>query len=126
MKTWLASSLLLTVALIAGCSQPSDTTTTETSPADADATSSVSTTMNEYCPIMGSEVTEDGGRTEWNGQMVGFCCPGCIEKFEALSDDEKAAALAKAEAEHAGHNHGDHDHGNHDHGTHDGEATEAS
>lgn len=49
---------------------------------------------NTVCPIMGHEVTDDGGHAEFDGKTVGFCCTGCIEKWEALSDEEKAAKLA--------------------------------
>ena len=49
---------------------------------------------NTVCPIMGHEVTDDGGRVEFGGKTVGFCCPGCIEKWEALSDEDKAAKLS--------------------------------
>ncbi|HBN77129.1 MAG TPA: hypothetical protein DD473_15200 [Planctomycetaceae bacterium] len=54
-------------------------------------------TANEYCPIMGGKVTAEGGTTEWNGKTIGFCCDGCDEKWEALSDEEKAAKLAAAQ-----------------------------
>jgi len=52
--------------------------------------------INETCPVMGNEVEDDGGSTEWKGKTVGFCCPKCIDKFEAMSDDGKKAALEKA------------------------------
>lgn len=66
---------------------------TETASADTDSAATASNTM---CPIMGEAVTDDGGTAEWNGTTVRFCCPGCIEKWEALSDDEKKAKLAEA------------------------------
>ncbi len=66
---------------------------------------------NTVCPIMGHEVTDDGGRVKFDGKTVGFCCNGCIEKWEALSDEDKAAKLAsrpKDDHEHEdGDSHGD-------------------
>lgn len=46
---------------------------------------------------MGGEVTDDGGRVDFNGQTVGFCCPGCIEQWNALPDHEKEAKLAASD-----------------------------
>ena len=63
---------------------------------------------------MGGKVTDDGGRVDWNGQTVGFCCPECIPEWNELSDDDKREKLAEAEEagqedSHAGHSHdGDH------------------
>ena len=64
--------------------------------------------VNTHCPIMGHEVTDDGGRTDYKEGTVGFCCPGCIDTFNALDDAAKDKALAtkgvgieEAEAEEA-------------------------
>ncbi|MFT7464282.1 MAG: hypothetical protein ACI9EF_002632 [Pseudohongiellaceae bacterium] len=51
------------------------------------------------CPQMGNPVTDEGGSVEWNGMTVGFCCDGCGEKFEALDDMSKGAALVKVGVE---------------------------
>ncbi len=50
--------------------------------------------VNTHCPIMGHEVTDDGGRTGYKEGTVGFCCPGCIDTFNALDDAAKDKALA--------------------------------
>ena len=64
--------------------------------------------VNTHCPIMGHEVTDDGGRTDYKEGTVGFCGPGCIDTFNALDDAAKDKALAtkgvgieEAEAEEA-------------------------
>lgn len=79
--------------------------------AETETAAVVVAASNTVCPIMGHEVTDDGGRVEFDDKTVGFCCTGCIEKWEALSDEEKAAQLAsppKDDHEHeAGHDHGD-------------------
>lgn len=68
--------------------------------------------VNTLCPIMGHDVTDDGGRVDYDGKTVGFCCPGCIDQWNALSAEEKAASLAsppahdhEAAGDHAGHDH---------------------
>ncbi len=78
--------------------------------------------VNTHCPIMGHEVTDDGGRTDYKGGTVGFCCPGCIDSFNELDDAAKEKALATkgigVSEEADGHEHGEegHDHdGDEDH-----------
>jgi len=115
MRLSLLLALLTVLPFAAGCSQP--TAPTET--ADS-AQSSETEIANKNCPIMGHEVSAEGGMTTWNGKTIGFCCEGCKPKFEALSDDEKAAKLAAAdEGEHG-------DHADHDHGDESSEAAAAS
>jgi hypothetical protein len=99
---------LLSIVLIsvAGCSE-SDTESFNTPAVDITLTP-----VNQLCPIMGSAVTEDGGAVEFDGKLVGFCCPSCDGKWSKLSDTDKAAKLAAA---HDGHDHDtDHEHGDGD------------
>jgi hypothetical protein len=51
--------------------------------------------FNTACPIMGGEVEADGGESMFKEQKIGFCCGKCVTKFDALSDTDKVAALAK-------------------------------
>lgn len=109
---------LLSVALIVvfaagpmiGCKKPADTGNggrATTQPAGAEkgappATKPVATvaTVNSKCPIMGntfnSEKVAPELVREFAGQKVGFCCAGCPEKWDNLSDIEKTAKLAAA------------------------------
>ena len=53
--------------------------------------------VNAKCPIMGSvikpeKVTADLIK-EFKGQKVAFCCAGCPDKWDAMSDEDKAAKL---------------------------------
>jgi hypothetical protein len=68
---------------------------------------------------MGSAVTEDGGTVEFDGKLVGFCCPSCDGKWNKLSATDKAAKLDSADEAHGGHDHSDHEHGDHKHGDHE-------
>lgn len=84
------------------------------SPSDEAPSEQTGVATNTHCPIMGGKVTAEGGSADWNGQKVGFCCPECIGKWEALSEEDKAKKLVKARdaakaadgADHAGHEHG--------------------
>ena len=65
----------------------------------------VAVASNTHCPIMGHEVADDGGRVEYDGKTVGFCCPKCIPKWNALSDEDKVAQLESPPSD--DHEHGD-------------------
>ncbi len=52
-------------------------------------------TVNTMCVLMPNEAISAGVTTEYKGMKVGFCCPGCVNKFNAMSDSDKIAKLAK-------------------------------
>lgn len=47
--------------------------------------------VNDTCPIMGTPVKSTVGTATHEGHEVGFCCPGCVGKWNAMSEDEKDA-----------------------------------
>ncbi|MBK7406163.1 MAG: glutathione S-transferase [Phycisphaerales bacterium] len=49
---------------------------------------------NTTCPISGEPVSADIKTVSFQGKTVGFCCNGCAAKFNALTDEQKAAKLA--------------------------------
>lgn len=36
---------------------------------------------NAVCPVMGNEIDPKVKTVEYKEKTIGFCCPGCIEKF---------------------------------------------
>ena len=50
--------------------------------------------MNDKCPLTGKEVNKNAPTANYNGKTIGFCCGGCAAKFEAMTDDQKAAKVA--------------------------------
>lgn len=42
---------------------------------------------NKVCPVKGEEIDLDAPTVEYNGKLIGFCCPGCDSKFQ--KDPEK-------------------------------------
>jgi YHS domain-containing protein len=42
---------------------------------------------NKVCPVKGEEIDADAPTFEYNGKVIGFCCPGCDTKFQ--KDPEK-------------------------------------
>ncbi len=56
--------------------------------------------VNGRCPMMGDKLNQaavsESQIREFNGQKVGFCCPPCMPKWDALSEEEKTTKLAAA------------------------------
>jgi YHS domain-containing protein len=42
---------------------------------------------NKVCPVKGEEIDANAPTFEYNGKLIGFCCPGCDSKFQ--KDPEK-------------------------------------
>jgi hypothetical protein len=64
-------------------------------PAAAPAGATAVAAINANCPMMGHAIEADAGTIDFKGHAIGFCCPKCIPKFEALDDAGKIAALDK-------------------------------
>ncbi|QOJ14128.1 MAG: hypothetical protein HRU75_05555 [Planctomycetia bacterium] len=64
-------------------------------PAALAAVSAAADPVNKVCPIRGNEVDKESPTREFKGVTIGFCCPGCEGKWDAKSDEEKTALLAK-------------------------------
>ena len=94
---------LLCGAVMIGCNQSTSTGTSDNAaPQSGQAVASNAGSLksvNAECPVMGGEVTSDGGTAEWNGKLIGFCCPECVPKWEKLSDEEKAKKLVIAKSD---------------------------
>ncbi|WP_414472620.1 glutathione S-transferase [Microvirga sp. M2] len=58
----------------------------------ADETLRIEDAVNETCPWSGKPIAADS-LTRYRGEVVGFCNPGCRDKFEAaIQHFEKAIA----------------------------------
>ena len=62
----------------------------------ADTPLEVEDAVNETCPWSGKPIAADS-LTLYNGAVVGFCNPGCRDKFEAAIDRFEAALAKKDE-----------------------------
>lgn len=79
-------------ALLAfGCQ--TKTTTAKAEPAQAQASMGL---LNSKCPLMPSHPIDKSVTVDYSGGKVGLCCKGCIKGWNALSDEQKATALAKS------------------------------
>ncbi len=90
--------LALTVLVLVACSLAILGGCKKEAPAPTEG--DVVTYANAKCPIMGSvinpeKITADLVK-DFKGEKVALCCAGCPAKWDALSDEEKAAKLAAA------------------------------
>jgi len=89
----------------------------------------------DHCPISGGKLGGMGEPDDYvfAGQLVRFCCGGCVDKFNAdpstalakIYGDVAAEGVAPAAGKaapagdvHSGHDHSGHDHSGHGHGSH--------
>ncbi len=89
---------MMTLALVASLSLTACTTETddENEAACKDVKPGTVTTVNAYCVIMNEDPVDPELVREYKGQRVGFCCKGCVPKWNAMTDAQKDAALATA------------------------------
>ncbi len=52
--------------------------------------------MNTKCPIMPDHKIDPAVTTDYKGGKVAFCCKGCIPKWNAATDADKAKMADKA------------------------------
>jgi len=69
------------------CSKDSKCCSTENKETSSQTTESNLTVWNKVCPVKGEEIDADAPTVEYNGKLIGFCCPGCDSKFQ--KDPEK-------------------------------------
>ncbi len=50
--------------------------------------------INALCPIGEEAVEDDGGRSVYKGNTIGFCCPGCISRFDKWDEAKKDEFVA--------------------------------
>jgi hypothetical protein len=62
--------------------------------AEADRTLSIADAVNETCPWSGKPIAADS-LTLYNGAVVGFCNPGCRDKFASAVQHFEAALQAR-------------------------------
>lgn len=51
--------------------------------------------INDKCPIMGGDVDPTATMADFDGTKIGFCCDGCINKWNTWSYAQKKQFVAK-------------------------------
>lgn len=80
------AATLVAALLVTGCSSPEKAGSSGDEPAMA--------MLNDQCPIMGKEVDEDSLSLSYGGHRIGFCCPGCVNRWEEMSAIDRDAFVA--------------------------------
>ncbi len=91
---------ILSLAMVAGVAAfvaAEDKTPATSQPATAPATGPTvaeNGAINQFCPIQTENKIDPKGKTyTYNGKIIGFCCPDCIDDFK--KDPEKYMAKLK-------------------------------
>jgi hypothetical protein len=91
----LASLALGCTLILGGCAGNKS----HESDAECKAAKGTPTTPNKVCVMMNDDPVDPAvAPVEWRGQKYGLCCNGCRGKWNALTDAQKDAAVAKAVA----------------------------
>lgn len=69
------------------CSKDSKCCSTENKETSSLTSENNLVVWNKVCPVKGEEIDSDAPTVEYNGKLIGFCCPGCDSKFQ--KDPEK-------------------------------------
>ncbi len=64
--------------------------------APAGATANAGMLANSKCPIMPDHPIDPSVTVAYKGSKVGFCCAGCIDEWDKMSESKKNEMLAKA------------------------------
>lgn len=101
------SLALLAALTLAGCATNKESGCCDDAATDKAAAATATpaarvTTVNTVCPLTGEDFgTKDRAATtvsNYKGENVGFCCPGCVKKFDKMSEEKKSATLVAAKA----------------------------
>jgi hypothetical protein len=86
-RTFITALALGLAATLTACDSAEKTDDATTQPAMG--------AINDTCPVMGEAVDPSASTVDWNGHTIGFCCDGCVKKWNAMTAADKNAFVAK-------------------------------
>ena len=93
--TTILATLALACAFTGGCATTDADAAHREEEKCGEVKPGVITSVNSMCVIMPEDPVNPAMETaEWKGQKVGFCCKGCVPRWNKMSDQQKDAALA--------------------------------
>ncbi|MBL9148982.1 MAG: hypothetical protein JNM94_09850 [Phycisphaerae bacterium] len=98
MRFAITSLAVVLLSLTACSSAPKGQASAEDESMCKEVKPGVVTSVNHYCAVVNDDPVDPVIVTEFEGQKVGFCCKGCVPRWNAMTTDQKRAALAAAVA----------------------------
>lgn len=92
-KAGVMSVAMIAGLLAGGCQQEKKT---ETAASNASAQPASMGVLNSKCPLMPDHPIDQAVTVAYGEGKVAFCCKGCIPQWNKLTDEQKAARLAKS------------------------------
>lgn len=90
------ASFALACAVAGGCANSQCADETEDAAKCAAPKPGTITTANTMCAVNPNDPVDPSlTGVEWKGQKIGFCCKGCIPRWNKMTDAQKDAAVAK-------------------------------
>jgi hypothetical protein len=86
----------------ADAAQPTETPATLAGPRVEPSSGEILPVVNAYCPIepdravSAAKIAPRPLTRTWRGQRIGFCCDTCPAAWDAMSDEDRSAALSNA------------------------------
>lgn len=95
LMTLTLGTLALTCALATGCASKESAESEDASKCLAVKEGTV-TTANTMCAVNPNDPVDPAVTSaEWQGKKIGFCCNGCVPKWNKMTPAQKDAAVAK-------------------------------
>ena len=90
------AALFLACALAGGCASTKNTADHDEEKC-GEVKPGIITSVNTMCAVVQNDPVNPAVQTvEWKGQKVGFCCNGCVPRWNKMSAEQKDASLAAA------------------------------
>jgi hypothetical protein len=93
MRTMIA---LVAVAALAGLGACSNHKAADSKGSPAAASANAGMLANSKCPIVPDHPIDPAVTVMFKSSKVGFCCAGCIDEWDKVSESKKTELLAKA------------------------------
>ncbi|MCP3903000.1 MAG: hypothetical protein GY715_05125 [Planctomycetes bacterium] len=76
---------------LTACESTPETTQPSTMPTTAAAMGAI----NDKCPISGKPVSDSAPTVSYGSQEIGFCCAGCVGRWNDMSDHDRRVFAAQ-------------------------------
>jgi len=96
MRTIMTAAAVASLAMLGACASDKASGSRETKTTPDAAIANAGMVSNSKCPIMPDHLIDPAVTVAYKGKKVGFCCAGCIDEWDKMSESKKNEMLAKA------------------------------